>query len=251
MVHRNLKVNPPVAPVPPSRLRPFAPARAYPCLVAQPADRAANPGRHPLLLFLHGAGERGAQLEAVTRYGPPRLLAGGAELSPPEQALAEDMAERFVVVAPQCPHYEIWDEGALLRLLDEIRGGANVDPARVYVTGLSMGGFGAWTLGLRHPERFAAVVPICGGGRIRDVTSAADRQGQALRTLGVWAFHGARDGVVPLEESRRIIDALQQVGATDTRLTVDPEAGHDSWTAAYGNRELYSWLLRHRRSEPR
>lgn len=244
----------PAAPVTPptlnplSRLRVITNPRGYDYLVSRPQDSATSPQRRrPLILFLHGAAERGSQVEEVARQGLPRLLAGRAELSAAELAIAGDIAGRFIVVAPQCAHYEVWDDAALLALLDDVAGDPSIDPERVYLTGLSMGGFGVWSLGLRHPERFAALAPICGGGRVRDVTAAASHRGPALRTLGVWAFHGAGDRVVPLEESERMIAALQRAGVPDVKFTVYPDAGHDAWTAAYANPELYAWLLRHQR----
>jgi predicted peptidase len=162
--------------------------------------------------------------------------------------VGRDIAERFIVVAPQCAPYEVWDESLLLTLLDSVTREFAVDLNRVYLTGMSMGGFGAWLLGMRHPTRFAALVPICGGGRIADVLRTAERQCEALQQLAVWAFHGARDIIVPLHESERMIEALQSIGARDVTFTVYPEGEHDAWTPAYANPELYAWLLRHRRA---
>jgi predicted peptidase len=132
-------------------------------------------------------------------------------------------------------------------LLDEVTGGFKVDINRVYLTGLSMGGYGTWDLGLRHPERFAAIVPICGGGELINVLLANGQKAQALKSLGVWAFHGAKDPIVPLDESQRMVNILKKKGGQDVRLTVYPEAGHDAWTETYNNPELYQWLLNHER----
>ena len=137
----------------------------------------------------------------------------------------------------------------MLGLLDEITRTYAVDTTRVYLTGLSMGGYGTWSLGLAYPERFAAIVPICGGGEIIGVLLASGQKAQALKTLGVWAFHGAKDPIVPMEESQRMIDALKKIGVPDLKLIVFPEAGHDSWTEAYNNPELYDWLLKHQREK--
>jgi predicted peptidase len=135
----------------------------------------------------------------------------------------------------------------VLGLLNEITGKYAVDTNRIYLTGLSMGGFGTWDLGLTHPEKFAAIVPICGGGQMIAVLLSSHDNGQALRSLGVWAFHGGKDPVVPLEESQRMVDALKKAGVQDVKLTVYPEAQHDSWTETYNNPELYDWLLKHER----
>ena len=200
-----------------------------------------------MILFLHGVAERGAQIADVARQGLPKLLSPAPELSPAEIAVGRDVVTRFVVIAPQCPHYEVWDEGTLLRLLDDVSRNFSIDSARVYLTGLSMGGFGAWLVGLRHPQRFAAIVPVCGGGRVADVAAAASQQTSALHRLGVWAFHGARDRVVPLEESERMIDALRRANVPDVKFTVYEEGEHDAWSAAYATPELYDWMLQHQR----
>ena len=123
----------------------------------------------------------------------------------------------------------------------------NVDPKRIYLTGLSMGGFGTWSLGLSNPDRFAAIAPICGGGDIIRILLTDPKKQNALKTLPVWAFHGGKDPVVPLAESERMVNALKNIG-NDAKLTVYPEAGHDSWTETYNNNELYDWFLAHERS---
>src|SRR6185295_11116779 len=103
---------------------------------------------------------------------------------------------------------------------------------------LSMGGYGTWSLATRHPERFAAVAPICGGGERIRLLLLNETQKSALRNLGIWAFHGAKDGVVPLEESERMVKAATAAGNIDSKLTVYPEANHDSWTQAYAESDL-------------
>jgi predicted peptidase len=183
----------------------------------------------PLMLFLHGAGERGDSLDLVKKHGPPKLIGAGREFP-------------FIVVSPQCPAESWWPEQieALVALLDDIQAKYAVDPDRVYLTGLSMGGFGSWALGCRHPGRFAAVAPICGGGE-RFLASR-------LKNVPVWAFHGAKDPVVPLQASTEMVEALKRAGG-DVRLTVYPEAEHDSWTETYDSPELYEWFLSHHRGE--
>jgi predicted peptidase len=191
--------------------------------------------RWPLLIFLHGAGERGTDLKKVAVHGPPKLIQAGKELP-------------FIVVSPQCPDNARWEEDVVLGLLDEMVGRYRVDTNRVYLTGLSMGGFGTWAMGAKHPQRFAAIAPICGGGEVIDIYLSSPARQKALRSLGVWAFHGGKDPVVPLAESERMMAALKRAGCTDTKLTVYPEAGHDSWTEAYNNPALYEWFLKHDRS---
>ena len=194
-----------------------------------------NERRWPLIFFLHGAGERGTNIWKVATHGSPKIAPTEADFP-------------FIVVSPQCPEGQIWSKDTLLALLDDVEARYAVDKSRVYLTGLSMGGFGTWDLGVAHPERFAAMVPICGGGQPIAVALAGRAQGEALRSLGVWAFHGGKDPVVPLEESQRMVNALKQAGVREVKLTVYPEAGHDSWTETYNNPELYRWLLQHERS---
>lgn len=195
---------------------------------------AKSEKRWPLMLFLHGAGERGSDIWKVTTHGPPKIVSHGADFP-------------FILVSPQCPEDEIWSNEILLGLLNQIIRDYAVDTSRVYLTGLSMGGYGTWSLGLAHPERFAAIVPICGGGDLITVLLSSKEKTPALKTLGVWAFHGGKDPVVPTDESRRMVDLLKKVGVSDVKLTIYPEAGHDSWTETYANPELYTWLLSHRR----
>ena len=180
----------------------------------------------PLLLFLHGAGERGDDLERVKVHGPPKLIAAGKEFP-------------FIVVSPQCPSNQWWQPHELAALLDEIVEKYKVDQDRVYVTGLSMGGYGTWSLAGFSPDRFAAIVPICGGGDPRTV--------RRFPHLPVWVFHGAKDSVVPLAASEEMVEALKKVNG-NVKFTVYPEADHDSWTEAYNDPELYKWLLEQKRT---
>ena len=178
----------------------------------------------PLLLFLHGAGERGSDIERVKINGPPMLLEAGRKLP-------------FVVIAPQCPRNEQWKALALEALVESLQRQYRTDSRRLYVTGLSMGGHATWELAVRHPERYAAVIPVCGRG---DPSRAS-----SLRDLPVWAFHGAKDNIVPLSGSRDMIEAIKVAGGKP-RFTIYPEAGHDAWTETYANDEIYAWLLRQR-----
>ena len=190
--------------------------------------------RWPLLMFLHGSGERGRDLAKVQVHGPPKLVADRPDFP-------------FIVVSPQCPDDETWSDDILLALLDEVIARHKVDPTRVYLTGLSMGGAGTWSLALHAPERFAAVAPICGWGATPAVTVISPKTLEALRTLGIWAFHGTKDTVVRPEESERMIAWLKSIGVRDAQLTVYPTASHNSWTEAYQNEELYRWFLKHQR----
>jgi hypothetical protein len=140
----------------------------------------------------------------------------------------------FVVISPQCPQNREWDTQSLLALLDHIENTLPIDKDKVYVTGLSMGGFATWNLAQAAPERFAAIVPICGGGNIDRLC--------IMRDVPVWAFHGTKDTAVPFSESERLVQRLKEL-ESDVKFTLYPDAGHDSWTETYQNAELYKWLL--------
>ena len=217
---------------------------SYDFLIGMPEEYDAQPERHwPVLLFLHGVSERGSNVWDVIRQGPPKLMASVPDLTATEQQAAAILARSFVFIAPQCPQHTVWEDAALLTLLDKVGRIIRIDPKSIFLTGLSMGGFGVWSLGLRHPSRFRAIVPVCGGGRLADVDMAVRTQPAALRRLAVWAFHGAKDAAVPVEESTRMIEALRSAEVTNVRLTVYPECEHDAWSAAYASRELYEWML--------
>jgi len=181
----------------------------------------------PLMLFLHGAGERGDDLELVKVHGPPKIVQQRKDFP-------------FIVVSPQCPKGKSWTSysDTLVKLVDSLAGELAVDTSRMYCTGLSMGGFGTWALAAAHPKLFAAAVPICGGGN--------PKKAEKLKDLPIWCFHGGKDTVVPTANSEKMIEAIKAAGG-NPKLTIYPDAGHDSWTATYDNEEVYKWLLEHKR----
>jgi predicted peptidase len=185
----------------------------------------------PAILFLHGLGESGDEPSAVLREGLPPFVAQHPDFP-------------FIVIAPQCPWNTWWPElsDGLDELLRRCGSTLPIDHQRLYLTGLSMGGFGSWYLGALWPQRFAAVAPICGGGLMFHGFPA---RVQRLKETPVWAFHGAKDDVVPLAESQRLVEALREYGGK-VQFTVYPDAAHDSWTETYNNPELYRWFLSHR-----
>lgn len=183
--------------------------------------QAEGEKKFPLMLFLHGSGERGSDLDQVLIHGPPKLIAAGQEFP-------------FIVVSPQCPEQQTWNTDILSRLLDELEKNHAVDPRRIYVTGLSMGGFATWSLAASTPFRFAAVAPICGGGR--------PEWSYQLKNLPISVFHGDQDMGVKLERSQEMVDAIKAAGG-DVQLTVYPGVGHDSWTPTYDDARFYEWLL--------
>jgi len=205
-----------------------APADTLRYLIHLPDDYDADPDRRwPLVLFLHGSGERGSDLDRAALHGPPMRADAGHEFP-------------FVLVTPQCSESSQWvaELSTLSVLIDEVVASHRIDPARVSVTGLSMGGYGTWSMAVRYPDRFAAIAPICGGLWLQ---SAAP-----IRNVPTWAFHGDADDVVPVSATELIVAELRSLDA-DVRFTRYAGVGHDSWTATYEDPQLYEWLLSHRR----
>ncbi len=199
-------------------------------LLFLPKDYYSEPEKKfPMILFLHGAGERGDNLELLKLHGIPKIVEKNEDFP-------------FIAVSPQCPAESWWtfELEALEALLNDIINKYKVDKDRIYLTGLSMGGFGTWSLAIRNPDTFAAIAPICGGGDPQKVC--------AIKDVPTWVFHGAKDEIVPLQQSENMVKALKECGG-DVQFTIYPEAGHDSWTMTYDNPELYEWFLKHSRSK--
>jgi predicted peptidase len=179
----------------------------------------------PLIVFLHGAGERGDDGLVQTEVGIGSAIRRNAERFP------------AIVVMPQCPEGVWWDkavediERAYALTLEEY----TIDPDRIYLTGLSMGGFATWQYGPQHIERWAAMLPICGGGTVEDAAT--------LAKVPIWAFHGADDTTVKPEQSRRMVEAIKAAGG-DIRYTEFEDTGHNSWDSAYRDKKVIQWLLK-------
>jgi predicted peptidase len=202
--------------------------------------------KYPLVLFLHGAGERGTDNEKQLIHGVPEFA-------------KEANRKRYpcFLVAPQCPPKDTWvkvdwraethQQSAepsepmrlTLELIDALRKELPIDARRIYVTGLSMGGYGTWDVLARRPELFAAGVPICGGG---DESTAA-----TIAKIPIWVFHGAKDPAVKVERSRRMVEALKKADG-HPKYTEYPDEGHASWVPAYKSPELLAWLFDQKRA---
>ena len=181
-------------------------------------------GKSPLIIFLHGAGERGTDIEKVKVHGPPNIVETQKDFG-------------FYVLSPQCRKNKRWDAKLLSQLLDDILAkNKNIDPNRIYLTGLSMGGYGTYDWAILEPNRFAAIAPICGG------SDTHTRLVNAFKHIPIWIFHGAMDQVVDLDASIEIARALKNLDA-DVQFTIYPFANHDSWTETYNNPALYKWFL--------
>jgi predicted peptidase len=191
---------------------------AYSCLFFAPEGKI---GGLPFICFLHGVHERGSNLEILKRNGLPLKL-------------TKEKHFPFVVLIPQCPPAEHWEPTKVMATVREFLERYTVDNRRVYLTGLSMGGFGTFATAIAFPNKFAAIAPICGGGQ-------ADKA-QRIAHVPNWVFHGAKDPVVPISRSATIVEALQLLGAS-VRFTVYPDGEHDVWTETYDNQELYQWFL--------
>ncbi len=183
--------------------------------------------QYPILLFLHGAGTRGEDINNILTH---------SFLRRPEKW--PDF--KFIIVAPLC-HKNTWFDHfeTLTRFALFIANQAYTDKNRIYLTGNSMGGYGTWQLAMSMPELFAAIAPLCGGGMYWNAGRLAN--------VPVWAFHGARDKSVFMEESVKMVNAVNMRGG-NARLTIYPENGHNCWTDTYGNPALYEWFLTHTNS---
>lgn len=179
----------------------------------------------PLILYLHGAGGSGMQLDAIRKEGLPAYVENERNFP-------------FIVVAPQCPLGAFWNtrEDEVLAVLDELEEHWPIDSDRVYLTGFSMGAYGVWHLAEHHPERFAAIAPVSGGG---DPAHA-----RKLKDMPTWIFHGMDDQVIRPSESEKIAEAMRGVGA-EVELTLYPGMGHDCWKKVYANEGLYRWFSEH------
>jgi predicted peptidase len=203
---------------------------SMPYLLYLPAEYDSDSlARWPLLLCLHGKGERGNDLNAVKRNGVSRYLEDGHNLP-------------VIVVAPQCPEDTEWDPEALIALIQEITEQYRVDEDRLYLTGLSMGGWGVWKTATAYPTLFAAIAPVCAR-----VDKYVGEKVCRLKEVPIWVFHGARDNVVPIGDSEFMVNELKKCKG-NVRFTIYPDAGHDSWTETYNNPDLYAWFLQQRRA---
>lgn len=211
---------------------------------------AAGGNRPAVILFLHGSGERGGDNHKQAEAGIGPYVRAHADTFP------------AIVVFPQAAEGSEWNQqnDVVMAELDQVIKTYNADPDRIYLTGLSMGGYGVWDYALRAPDRFAALVPICGGLIAPDrpqmaVTGAANwpdpyaTVAGKLHTLPIWIFHGAKDDVLPADYSRKMIAALKTANASDAHYTEFPNANHNSWDPAYQDTpELWTWLFAQKRS---
>lgn len=186
-----------------------------------PRGYPASARAWPLVVFLHGSGERGTELERVKAHGPPKLVERGANYP-------------FILVSPQLDEGRRWESVPLHGLLLALQRWLRIDPDRVCATGLSLGGHGVWDWATAYPRDLAAIAPVCGFGEAEDVCR--------MQRVPVRAYHGAADSVVPLARQQECVDALRACGGT-ADLIVFPGVGHDAWNPAYDDPALVPWLM--------
>lgn len=209
----------------------LASGKSIPYLLYLPKNFGKNTTQKwPVILFLHGRGESRGPLSIVAKWGPPRMVARGDDLP-------------YIIISPQCPNEQRWTSPdqvtGVLDLLAHISKNFAVDKQRIYLTGLSMGGYGSWNLAAKHGELFAAVAPICGAGNPNDA--------EKLKNIPIWAFHGTEDRAVPYKHSVEMVEAIQKVGGNKIRFTTLQHIGHNSWSAAYATPELFDWFNKYQR----
>jgi len=197
---------------------------AYNYILSKPIDQN---NAKPLLIFLHGSGEKGNDLEKVKVHGPLKYM-------------KNNTLDAYVLV-PQCPENQYWESDALYFLIKKIIQEEKIDTNRIYLTGLSMGAWGAWNLAYAHPELFAALVPIAG---------FVDRipliEGCKIANIPIRMYHGLLDNVVDVQYSVNIYKKLKDCNK-DIQLQIFDDAFHDSWTRVYDNPEIYKWLMSKRK----
>lgn len=199
---------------------------AFRYLVYLPEGYETSSEPFPLLLFLHGSGERGEDLAKVKLHGPPFEVERGRKFP-------------FILVSPQCPEFRYWDLNGLVGLLGHLETEYRVDPNRIYITGLSMGGYATFGLAALIPHRIAAALPICGA----EVASLAP----SLTSVPIWAFHGTKDTAVPIKRDRELLSAIKSAGG-NAKLKVIKDGGHGIWADIYAGEEVYKWLYSHKLS---
>lgn len=231
---------PPAPPPIPEGVQTAQPAPAaggYPYLIFKPRGYDADRTQQwPLVIFLHGSGERGTDIEAVKRNGPPKII-------------AQHAGSPFILVSPQLEaasdEDRRWDTAKLDQLLASIRAKYRVDSSRIYLTGLSLGGYATWAWALRHPEMFAAIVPVAGLSEDKDLDPCV------LRDMPIWAFHGDQDDVVDPQQGFAIVKKVDACkGSVRPKMTIYPQMTHGSWEPAYDDPAMWRWLLEQRRSVP-
>jgi poly(3-hydroxybutyrate) depolymerase len=189
-----------------------------------PQNYVSTEEKLPLVLFLHGMGERGEDPKMIVRHGPPRD--------------AVKKKRPFILIAPQCKDNSFWVPSEIMKLIEHTRDTLNVDEDRIYITGLSMGGYGTWSTIAAYPDTFAGAIPICGGGN--------PLAAKEMKKIPIWVFHGDADSVVKISQSQRMVDAVKKHKG-NIKFTIYPGVAHNSWSRTYANQKVWDWLLTQKR----
>lgn len=201
----------------------------YKYLLYLPKDYSATSKVYPLMIYLGGGSQRGADLNKLKTFGPPSLISKGKEFD-------------FIIVSPQCPEgktwtSENWFDALSASLIPEYR----IDTSRIYVTGISIGGYGTWQVAMDYPDKFAAIIPLCGGINDSDTTNISK-----IKHLPIWTFHGTADDVIPIAETERVFKKLRML-KSQIRFTRIKNGDHGI-QYLYEDPEIYKWMLKQRKS---
>lgn len=197
----------------------------YKYLLYLPDNYNDSKNKVPLLIYLHGSSVRGSELNKIKAYGLPYLIEKGEKYD-------------FIIVSPQCPASKSWNsENWFLPLYSELIEKYRIDTNRVYLTGMSLGGYGAWNLAMEYPDKFAAVVPLCGGGNVKKVCN--------INHVPVWAFHGTEDTLVSIKETEKLVNELKKCNG-NVKFSRLEGKGH-SIHRVYEDRKIYNWMLKQKR----
>jgi len=195
----------------------------YKYLLYVPKTYATDQAAYPLVIYLHGGSHRGDDLAKLKAYGLPNQVEKGQDFP-------------FIIASPQCPDGKFWSTDNWFEpLYDELKAKYRIDPKRVYLTGISMGGYGTWQTAVAYPDRFAAIVPLCGG--CDDSTQIC-----RIKQIPVWTFHGTADDIIPISETERLVKRLEQCGGQVKFTRLEAE-GHGI-QYLYGDKSIYEWLLK-------
>ncbi len=201
-------------------------SKTYPYLAYLPSDYDKdNTKTWPLIIYLHGSSCKGTNLEKLKKYGPPFYLERGMQVD-------------AIVISPQCPPNKNWTVGSWFEsFYNELKEKFHIDPTRVYLTGMSLGGFGTWDLASRYPEYFAAIMPLCGGGKAS--------MAESMKDIPAWVFHGDLDKKVKLKRSEEMVNAMKEAGS-DPKFSILKGQGHGI-QKVYSDQTVYQWLLSHQK----
>ncbi|MES2731769.1 MAG: prolyl oligopeptidase family serine peptidase [Bacteroidota bacterium] len=198
----------------------------YEYLLYLPKDYSQGKRTYPLVIYLHGGAHRGSDLSKLKEYGLPYLVDQGRDF-------------KFIIASPQCPEGKYWSTDHWFdSLYTDLLAQYRINQRQIYVTGISMGGFGAWQVAVEYPARFAAIVPLCGG--CNDSTQVCK-----IKNVPVWAFHGTTDDMIPISETERLVNRLQQCKGKVKFSRLENE-GH-AIQYLYENEKIYEWMLKQKK----